>query len=281
MPDPDRLLTTLRHAAHVWKATPGRVGRIVHLTGVREVLVCGDLHGNIENFRLLLKRADLAAQPRRHLVLQEVVHGAFRYPDGGDKSHQLLDLTAALTCQFPGRVHFLLGNHELAQWQGQRIGKGDEDYNEMFRRGIEAAYGPRAGDIYTAYLDLFAAAPLIVRTANRVCVSHSLPAARHLDKFSRADWERPELRPQDTRLGGCVHALVWDRDTSVATASTFLQMLDADLLITGHIPCDTGYTVPNERQIILDAVKTPACFCLFPTDRPLTQQDLIAGIGTL
>ena len=30
------------------------------------------------------------------LVLQEVIHGKFRYPDGGDKSHQLLDLVAAL-----------------------------------------------------------------------------------------------------------------------------------------------------------------------------------------
>ena len=89
MPDPERLLTILRHAAQLWKATPGRAGRIVNLTGPCQVLVCGDLHGNIENFRLLLKRADLAAQPRRHLVLQEVVHSAFRYPDGGDKSHQL------------------------------------------------------------------------------------------------------------------------------------------------------------------------------------------------
>src|SRR5256885_10618920 len=148
MPDPERLLTTLRHAAQLWKTTPGRTGRILNLTHARGLLVCGDLHGNIENFRLLLKRADLAAQPRRHLVLQEVVHGAFRYPDGGDKSHQLLDLTAALSCQFPGRVHFLLGNHELAQWQAQRIGKGDEDYNEMFHRGVATAYGAHAGDVY-------------------------------------------------------------------------------------------------------------------------------------
>jgi Calcineurin-like phosphoesterase len=281
MPDPARLLTTLRQAARHWQNTPGRAGRIVNLHDAREVIVCGDLHGNVENFRLLLKRADLATHRQRHVVLQEVVHGPFRYPSGGDKSHQLLDLTAALTCQFPGRVHFLLGNHELAQWQAQRIGKADEDYNEMFRKGVEAAYGERAGEVYEAYLELFAAAALIVRTPNRVCLSHSLPAARHLETFTRADWERPDLRPEDTRLGGCIHALLWGRDNSPPTVMAFLAKMDGDLLITGHIPCDTGYAVPNERQLILDAVNTPACVCLFATDRPLTQQDLLAGVGTL
>ena len=59
------------------------------------VLVAGDLHGHVENFRQLLIRADLANHPRRHFVLQEVLHGPFLYPGGGEKSHQLLDLVAA------------------------------------------------------------------------------------------------------------------------------------------------------------------------------------------
>src|SRR5437867_10498983 len=92
MPDPDRLLVTLGKAAATWKGNPGRRGSVVDLRNALEVLVCGDLHGNLENFRLLLKRADLANAPQRHLVLQEVIHSSFCYPAGGDKSHQLLDL---------------------------------------------------------------------------------------------------------------------------------------------------------------------------------------------
>jgi len=102
----------------------------------------------LENFRTLLKLADLAAHPRRHFVLQEVVHGPFRYPAGGDKSHQLLDLVAALAVQFPRQVHFLLGNHELSQWTNRRIEKADEDLNDLFRQGIETAYGKRADAVY-------------------------------------------------------------------------------------------------------------------------------------
>ena len=130
MPDPAKLLPILTRAAATFRATPGRTGRVVALTDATDMLVGGDLHGHLGNFQALMKRADLANHPRRHLVLQEAIHGPFRYPDGGDKSHQMLDLIAALCCQFPGRVHFLPGNHELAQATGRAILKGDDFYNE-------------------------------------------------------------------------------------------------------------------------------------------------------
>src|SRR5262245_32336687 len=154
MSDPSRRLTTLRRAAEAFRNTPGRTGRLITLADATEVLVAGDLHGNLENFSRLLKRADLGAHPRRHLVVQELIHGPHRYPSGGDKSHQLVDLVAALKCQYPERVHYLLGNHELAQWTGLWIGKGDVDFNDVFREGVSSAYGSYAEEIYGAYLEL-------------------------------------------------------------------------------------------------------------------------------
>src|SRR5262249_13925371 len=166
MPDPDRLTQTLRRACQAFRATPGRRGHIIHLDDAAEVLAVGDLHGHVDNFRRLLTAADLSGQPRRHLVLQELIHGPFRYPAGGDKSHQLVDLLAALKCQYPARVHLLLGNHELAQWTGQWIAKDEMDLNDLFKEGVAAAYGTRAHDVYAAYLDLFAVVPVAVRTSN-------------------------------------------------------------------------------------------------------------------
>ena len=131
----------------------------MHLAGPQDVLVAGDLHGNVENFRRLLERAGLRSHPDRHLVFQELVHGPFLYPTGGDKSHQLIDLLAALKCQFPRQVHMLLGNHELAQWTNQWIAKRDTELNDLFRQGIETAYGGHSQKIYDAYLDLFEAIP--------------------------------------------------------------------------------------------------------------------------
>ena len=281
MPQPERLLATLHQAVKLFRGAPGRAGWTVRLPAGAEVMIVGDLHGSVENFRLALKKADLAVHQQRHLVWQEVVHGPFRYPGGGDKAHQLLDLIAALKCQFPDRVHYLLGNHELAQWQDQRIGKGDLDQNDLFRAGVAEAYGAWSDQIYQAYLELFAAANLAVWCANRILLTHSLPTFRNLGAFDPAQLSREDLPPEAFRLGGVVHGLVWGRDLSQTNAEAFLAKMDADLLITGHIPCDQGYLVPNNRQIILDALGSPACYCLFPTDRPLTQAELLLGIGVL
>jgi hypothetical protein len=281
MPDPDRLLTTLRRAVQAFRATPGRRGRVVSLQGCGDVIVAGDLHGHVENLRLLLAQAALAAHPRRHLVLQELIHGPFRYPAGGDKSHQLLDLLTALKCQYPNRVHMLLGNHELSQATSRRIIKDEADLNALFRQGVGTAYGARAAEVYEAYGDLFAAVPVALRTPNRVFLSHSLPTANRLPTFDPAGLERDESQEADLVPGGVVHAIVWGRDVSEANATAFLQKMDADLLVTGHIPCDRGFDVPNARQLILDCLGSPACYCLFPADRPLTHAELVAGVRAL
>jgi hypothetical protein len=283
MPDPAKLLTTLHRAADAFRATPGRQGRLVALADCDEVLVGGDLHGNLENFRKLLQKADLAAHPRRHLVLQELVHGPSRYPAGGDRSHQLLDLTAALKCEHPNRVHFLLGNHEMAQWTGRQIGKGqgELDMNDLFRQGVETAYGARGAEVYAAYLKLFGVVPLALRTPNRVFISHSLPSIKRLDAFDAAVLMREELREQDLAWGGSAHSIVWGRDTRAETVTAFLQKGDAELLVTGHIPCDEGYAVPNDRQVIVDCTAAKAGYVLFPADRPLTHAELVQGVGLL
>ena len=281
MPDPERILNTLRRAIQYFRETPGRRGRVVSLDGASEVFVSGDLHGNLENFRQLLQRADLARHPTRHFVLQEVIHGPFHYPAGGDKSHQLLDLMAALKCQFPRQVHFLLGNHELAQYTQRRISKGDLDLNQSFREGVGTAYGGRAPEVYAVYQELLGIVPLALRTPNCVLLTHSLPPASRLADFDPAVLERDVSGDGDVVPGGAVHSLVWGRDTRAETAAAFLSKMDADLLITGHVPCDNGFDTPNDRQIILDSLGSPACYCLFPTDRPLTHAELVHHVSTL
>jgi calcineurin-like phosphoesterase family protein len=281
MPDPDRLLATIRQAVRACRTTPGRCGRLLRLEGAEEVLVSGDLHGNLENFRRLLRLADLGGHPRRHFVLQELIHGTFEYSTGGDKSHQLLDVAAALKSQYPERVHILPGNHELAQWTGRRIEKNERDLNDSFDRGVEAAYGRRAAEVQAAYAELFAALPLALRTANRVFLSHSLPSARRLVEFDPGVLEQEESRPEELLPGGSVFALLWGRDTSPANVEAFLRKVDADLLVSGHIPCERGYDTPNDRQLILDSLGSPAACCLFPAVGPLSFKELVGCVKLL
>jgi hypothetical protein len=276
LPAPDRMLIHLRQAIALVRATPGRRGHTLQLPDCTEVLIAGDLHGHVSNLQVMLRDADLASHPRRHLILQELIHGRFRYPKGGDKSHQLVDLFAALKNQFPRQVHFIPGNHELAQWTNRPVIKADENLNALFQEGVTEAYGNEYGPrIYAAYLELFQALPVLVRTPNRVIISHSIPGNAASPGFNPAHIEADNYEPADLQPGGTIHALLWGRDKSAATAAAFLEKLDADHLVSGHIACETGFDVPNERQIIIDCAECPAGYLLIPTDRPLTHQELV------
>jgi hypothetical protein len=273
------MLRTLRQAILATRDTPGRSGRLIRLPAdAEDVLVAGDIHGNVANFQTLLQTADLAHHPRRHFVLQELIHGPFRYPTGGDKSHQLVDLCAALKCQYGPRVHYLVGNHELSQWTNRVITKADLDLNKLFIEGLESAYAQASAEIYQTYCQLFAACPLAIRAPNRVFVCHTLPSAMRQAQFLAGQLEQEEYADADLKPGGYAHAMLWGRDTSPDNVSEFLRKVDADLLVTGHIACEEGFAVPNDRQIIIDSLASPATYCLFPADRPLTHADLVGCV---
>jgi hypothetical protein len=275
------MLTHLRQALTLVRATPGRRGHVIDLQNCTEVLVAGDLHGHVGNFQGLLKTADLGHHPTRHFVMQEVIHGKYRYPSGGDKSHQLIDLFAALKCQFPKQVHYLPGNHEMAQWTGRKVLKADEDLNALFEEGVRTAYGRQFGpEIYQTYLTLFQALPVALLSPNHVLISHSLPAGRVLPMFDPSHLEREVYGDSDVQPGGSVHSLLWGRDTAQPTVEDFLRKMDADLLVSGHIASEKGYDVPNGRQVIVDCAESPAGYILFPADRPLTHAELVGCIRT-
>src|SRR4029079_6369156 len=86
--------------------------------------------------------------------------------------------------QFPRQVHYLPGNHELAQWTNRPVLKADENLNALFQEGVTEAYGPEFGPpIYAVYLELFQVLPVAVRAPNRVLICHSMPSGSALPAF--------------------------------------------------------------------------------------------------
>jgi hypothetical protein len=282
MPDPQKILATVRRAADLFRTTPGRQGSLVTLDSAEDVMVVGDLHGNVNAFRQILGEAALPKNPGRHLVLQELVHGPWMYPDeAGDKSHQLVDLVSALKCQYPDRVHLILGNHELSELTGRPIGKNGVYLNTLFRQGLETAYGESAAAIEQAYHVLFAALPLAVRTPNRVFLCHTIPDAVDLDRLDLELLRTGVWSPESMMRGGTIYALTWGRDLDADTVDRFATMVDADWFITGHQPCDEGFLQPNHRQIIIDGTDPYPTYCLFPARDAVTLETLLAGVHSL
>lgn len=283
MPNPQRLIHTVKRAAQLFRSTPGRKGMLVELDEAAEdVLVAGDLHGNLAHFQALLDRARLDRQPRRHLVLQELVHGAARYPGGGCKSHQLVDVVSALKCQYPDRVHFVLGNHELSEVIARPILKAGARTNQLFRDGIAEAYGQSKHDVYAAYLELFRSLPLAVRTHNRVLVCHSHPNRAALEGgFDPKIFQAASLDDMTSEQQRSLYQVVWGRDGDEEATRRFAALVDVDWLVTGHMPCDNGFETPNPHRLILDSSRFPACYCLFNNCNSITLADLLRGVQSL
>src|SRR5437764_121168 len=154
-------------------------GNVICLTAenAADVMIVADLHGNRLNFRQLLAVADMANQPRRHLVMQEVCHGGPEYPGetGGCMSHLLLEDCIRLKTEYPERFHFLLSNHELAELGDFPICKSRRMLNLLFRCGINEFYGTAGPQVREAYLQFLASCPLAVRLSSGVFISHSCP----------------------------------------------------------------------------------------------------------
>jgi hypothetical protein len=282
MPDPRKVLATIRRATELFRKTPGRSGSIISLEQAADVMVVGDLHGNLQAFKKVLVSAALDRHPKRHLVLQELIHGPIFYPlDGGDRSHQLLDVVAALKCQYPERAHLILGNHELSELTGRVIGKDGETLNAKFLQGVTTAYGAAAVEVYDAYKALFAGLPLAIRTPNRVYVCHTIPDAEDLDSLE-LDVLKADVWPESAmKRRGTVYALTWGRDTSPETADRFALLMDADYFITGHQACDEGFRQANHRQIIIDGTNPHPCYCLFPATGAVSIESLLESVHSV
>ena len=54
MPDPRKVLATIRRATELFRKTPGRSGSIISLDDAVDVMVVGDLHGNLAAFKKVL-----------------------------------------------------------------------------------------------------------------------------------------------------------------------------------------------------------------------------------
>jgi len=278
----ENTIKVFRQATEANVATPGRQGNIVVLNAdlADAVMVTGDLHGHRRNFNLIRKVAALDAHPRRHLVLQEVCHGGPTYPQtGGCMSHTLLEDVARLKVRYPDRIHFILGNHELAELTDYPIQKNRQMLNVQFRTGLRQMYGPAAGRIRDAYLPLLRSCPLAVRVGE-VFISHSIPEKTDAEGFDTGVFNQ-ELDPGAFLERTAVFRLVWGRDYRPDNARAFAELVGARVLLNGHEPCAEGFDAPSDHQVILDCCGDKACYVILPADGPLGHAEIVKRIKKL
>ncbi|MFT3787471.1 MAG: metallophosphoesterase [Tepidisphaeraceae bacterium] len=247
----DEFLETLASAQDENRLSPMRQGNVVHLPAEGEVVMTGDIHDHRNNFAKLIRWADLANNPQRHLILHELIHGDHIDPNGAEDSWTMLYEAAKLKADYPNQVHFLIANHDLAQIFGEGIAKAGLDVCEAFRKGLKRDFPDKYHFAEAAISDFMLSLPLAIRTPNGLFFSHSLPRESEIDAFDYTVFDR-ELKGADyKRRTGAVYQLIWGRGATEDGVKRFLEKVGAKLLITGHQPQDTGYLVNSDQHLIV------------------------------
>lgn len=195
-------------------------------------------------------------------------------------SHTMLEDVAKLIVQHPGRVHFILGNHELSEMTDYPIQKNKQMLNLLFRMGMQEIYGPAADKVREAFTRFLQSCPLAVRLPGGVFVSHSIPERCDKTRFDRSIFTR-EIDPVEFFERTAVFDLVWGRDYRQENADAFAQMVGAQVLINGHEPCVEGFAAPNRTQVILDCCSDKATYVILATDREWAHADVIERVRKL
>ncbi len=249
--NPDEIIETFQNAAEENQLNSLRQHQLVTLPAEGELWVAGDIHDHRRNFDKFTRLADLANNPQRHLILQELIHGDHYDIDGTDGSWWMLYQAARLKCDFPDQVHFLLANHDLAQVHGEGIMKAGQSLCEAFSAGVKKEFGDDALGVNVAISEFFLSFPLAIRTPNGLFFSHSLPADDQMEGFDFSIFNRPLTGPDYKRRVGSVYQLIWGRNTTPAGATAFANKVGARVLITGHQPQEDGYAINGPRHLIV------------------------------
>lgn len=277
--DPDAVIGLLQDAAALHRESPLRKGSTVHLPDHGYLLATGDLHDNGLNFQRIYKLADLAGGEDRHLILHEVIHGQDRV-NGADLSVRMLARCADLALKFPGQVHVMQSNHELAQMRDEGITKDGVSVVDIFNDGVDFLYGGSADDVRDAVNEYIGALCLAVKCANGVMVSHSLPAPRRIEAFDKGVLDR-ELKPEDLEAKGAAYDMVWGRYQNKKILDELAEAWGVSVFVVGHQPVEMGFEPMGDNAIIIGSDDGHGVGLPIDLSRSYTRDELVEAIRPL
>lgn len=267
---------TLQAAAEELRLDAARTGQVVDLPDRGSVVMTGDLHDHRTNWRKLLHVAKLDEQDDRHLVVHELIHGDHFDAEGREDSWISLYHAAELLLDFPGRVHLMLANHDLAQVHGEGISKGGLGVCEAFTKALRRDFGDDWREVDIAVTELVLAMPLGIRAKKAgLFFCHSIPDPDLFDDFDYDVFGRETLEGADyKRKVGPAYKLIWGRGAGPERVAEFADAVGANILITGHQPQPSGYTRNGDRHLILASDHNRGVCLPLPLDKALSIDEL-------
>lgn len=244
------------------------VPRVVMLPETGRLLVATDLQGHAADFERVERLYEEACRVAdcALVITGDLVHGPeiepADWPDylgsyyRGD-SVRVLQRARALQDRHPGRVFYLMGNHEHAHVGGPVVSKFFPDEAQR----LESLLGEVEAEQARAWIRTW---PFVaVAPAAGLVMSHAAP---HAQIQSPEDLERLPLEGfdgvpmEEMALQSTMGALLWARTTSSERARAFLAALHptATVSVFGHDVARGGYAV--DREPLLCVSSSFGCF---------------------
>ena len=224
-----------------------RQGNVIYLPADGSLIITGDLHGHRRNFERSVSFADLANNPDRHIILQEVIHGGPEDSYGGCLSYQLLLDIVRYKLNFPEQVHIIMGNHDTAFINDKEIMKDGREMNRAMSSALKREYKETGDEIIAAMKKFLFSQALAVKCENRIWASHSLPADRFFDKFDPQVLDR-DLTKDDIIKPGSAYLITWGRRMSQELLDKMAELLDIDIFVLGQ---ENGWRQEGKNLLII------------------------------
>lgn len=264
----------------------GTPRRVVTLPERGRLIVSTDLQGNVGDFERVEEIYERACKHPEGAVLVitgDLVHGPELSPDEwpdylgsyyrGD-SKRLLEKAKKLMERHPGRVHYLLGNHEHAHVGGPVVAKFFPDE----ARRLEDLLGPaltRSMKVWMRTWPFVAVAPKAGIVMLHAAPHAAIEAAADLDKLPLDGFL--DLTLADSAARATLAALLWARTTSSERAHSFLRAIlpGSKVAVYGHDVARAGYAIDREPLLCVST-----SFGCFDGDKLYLEWDLAEPVKT-
>jgi hypothetical protein len=254
------------------------MARVLRLPDHGRLLVCTDLQGCMRDFQRfvqIFEQALLAYQGDAHVLFTgDLIHGPHIDPEDWpdflgeyyrDASGDVMMAYAALTAQYPGRVHALLGNHEHGHIGGPHTAKFAADEVAL----LEQILGPSATARMRGIIHTFSLAAV---TRCGAVFTHGAPAAQidSLSELEAADLSGAHYAsPLDVLDTPIVGKILWARSATEAESRRFLRAMNGTIAIYGHDVIPEGFETVGDTQIVVST-----SFGVFDSNKVYVSLDL-------
>jgi hypothetical protein len=277
---PQTIIDLLNAGTQANSADKYRRDNLICLPAEGSLVLTGDLHGHCRNFERVVAFADLANNPGRHILFQEIIHGGPEDSCGGCLSYRLLFDVIRYKLSFPDRVHIIMGNHDTAFINNSEVMKDGREMNRAMRLAMEREFGSDSADVELAIRQFLFSQPLAVRTESGIWASHSLPGDRMAKKFDPQIFYR-QLKVNDVVRPGSAYLLTWGRKHSQELLDKLAGQFNIKVFILGHQPQEKGWNQVGENLIIIASNHNHGCLISINLVQSYTVEQLIELIVPL